>query len=179
MSIEKTVDDLAIPIDAYPHLHEDQTLQDAIAVIRSFTCEDQLRFSGLLILNGQEQLVGRVTVCELLQALEPRLLKKKKRRRFEGFEADYPNLAILWEESFFKKCRKRGGKPIKDFLSPISSSVKATDPLLKALYIMIHKNENNLPVLRKKTVVGVIRIKEVFAAICDYCDGQFSVGPNE
>ncbi len=166
---EKTTGDLTIPIDAYPHLHEDQTLQEAVGVIRSFTCEDQLQFSDLLILNDQEQLIGRVTVREMLQGLEPRLLKKKKKLKFEGLEANYPNLAILWEESFFKQCRKQGGRPIKEFLSPIKTTVKATDPLLKALYIMMHKNENNLPVLKKKRIVGVIRIKEVFAAVCLRC----------
>lgn len=169
MSKDETVGDFAIPLDVYPHLREDQTLDEAIGVIRSFTCEDQLQFSELLILNDQEQLIGRVTVREMLQGLEPRLLKKKKKWKFEGFDADYPNLAILWEESFFKHCHERGGAPIKEFLSPIKTTVKATDPLLKVLYIMMHKNENNLPVLKKKKVVGVVRIKEVFAAVCLRC----------
>jgi len=169
VSIDKTAGDLAIPLDVYPHLREDQTLHEAINVIRSFTYEDQLRFSELMILNDQEQLIGRVTVRDMLQGLEPRLLKKKKLAKFEGFEADYPNLAILWEESFFKKCRKRGGRPIKEVLSPITTTLKASDPLLKALYIMMHKNENNLPVLKKKRIVGVLRIKEVFAAVCLRC----------
>jgi len=170
LNIEMTTGGLAIPIDAYPHLHEDQTLQEAIAVIRSFSCEEQLQFSELLVLNDREQLSGRVTVRELLEGLEPRLLKRKRKWKFEGLEDDYPNLAILWEESFFKKCHGRAGKPIKEFLSPIKRTVKVTDPLLKTLYIMMRKQENNLPVLMKKRVVGVVRIKEVFAAICSYCD---------
>lgn len=169
MGIDETAGDFAIPLEMYPHLREDQTLDEAIGVIRSYTCEDQLQFSELLILNDQEQVIGRVTVREMLQGLEPRLLKKKKKSEFEGLEADYPNLAILWEESFFKQCRKRGGRPIKEFMSPIKTTVKATDPLLKVLYIMMRKNENNLPVLEKKKIVGVVRSKEVFAAVCLRC----------
>ena len=169
MSIDETAGDFAIPLDVYPHIREDQTLDEAIGVIRSYTCEDQLQFSELLILNDQEQVIGRVTVREMLQGLEPRLLKKKKESEFEGLEADYPNLAILWEESFFKQCHKRGGRPIKEFMSPIKTTVKATDPLLKVLYIMMHENENNLPVLEKKKIVGVVRSKEVFAAVCLRC----------
>lgn len=168
MTTDETAADFAIPLDVYPHLREDQTLDAALGVIRSFTCEDQLQFSELLIVNDQEQLIGRVTVREMLQGLEPRLLKKKE-SGFEGFEADYPNLAILWEESFFKQCRKEGGRPIKEFMSPIKTTVKATDPLLKVLYIMMHENESNLPVLEKKKIVGVVRSKEVFAAVCLRC----------
>jgi len=169
VGIDETAGDFAIPLEMYPHLREDQTLDEAIAVLRSFTCEDQLQFSELMILNDQEQLIGRVTVREILQGLEPRLLKKKKELEFEGLEADYPNLAILWEDSFFKQCRTRGGRPIKEFMSPIKTTVKATDPLLKVLYIMMHENENNLPVLEKKKIVGVVRSKEVFAAVCLRC----------
>jgi len=169
VSIDETAVDFAIPLDVYPHLREDQTLDEAIGVLRSFTCEDQLQFSELLILNDQEQVIGRVTVREMLQGLEPRLLKKKKESEFEGLEADYPNLAILWEESFFKHCREEGGRPIKEFMSPIKTTVKATDSLLKVLYIMMHENENNLPVLEKKEIVGVVRSKEIFAAVCLRC----------
>ena len=169
VSIDWTAGDLAIPLDVYPHLREDQKLHEAINVIQSFTHEDQLRFSELMVLNDQEQLIGRVTVRDMLQGLEPRLLKKKKFAKFEGLEAEYPNLAILWEESFFKKCRKRGGKPIKEVLSPITTTLKASDPLLKALYVMMHTNENNLPVLKKKKIIGVLRIKEVFTAVCLRC----------
>jgi len=179
LNIEKTAGDLAIPIDAYPHLHKDQTLQEAIGIVRSFTCEEPLQFSELLILNDKERLIGRVTVREMLQGLEPSLLKKKKKWQFEGLQADYPNLAILWEESFFEKCHERAGRPIKEFLSPIKTTVKATDPLLKILYIMMHKNESNLPVVKKKKIVGVVRSNEVFAAICNYCHLQFSARTNE
>jgi predicted transcriptional regulator len=34
---------------------------------------------------------------------------------------------------------------------------------------MMHKNESNLPVLKKKKIVGVVRSKEVFAAVCLRC----------
>ena len=67
LSTEKTTADLTIPIDAYPHIHEDQTLQDALDIIRSFKCEDQLQFSELLVLNDEEQLVcvSRITLAIL------------------------------------------------------------------------------------------------------------------
>ena len=170
MAINKTVSEFTIPLEAYPHLQDDQTLQDAINIVHLFACNDYLQFAEVLILNDKKQVIGQVTVHEILQGIEPRLLKKEENPDFEGLEIDYPNLAILWEDSFFKECHKRVDKPIKEFLSPIKATVKASDPLLKALYIMTHTNENNLPVLEDNKVVGMIRINEVFAAICSYCE---------
>lgn len=166
--IDKTVGDHAIPLDVYPHLREDQTLHEALRAMQTIPCEERIRFSELLILNEQEQLIGRVTVREILQGLEPRLLREEETRTFEGFEAEYPNLAILWEDSFFEQCHKQAAQPIKEFLSPIKTVVKASDPLLKALYIMMHTKENNLPVLEGDRVVGMIRIEEIFAAVCGH-----------
>ena len=169
MSMDKTVGDFAIPLDMYPHLREDQTLHEALSSIQAFPCEERVQFSEVLIVNDQKQLIGRVTVREILQGLEPRLLRKEETRTFEGIEAEYPNLTILWEDSFFKQCHKQTDRPIKEFLSPIKTAVKASDHLLKALYIIMHAKENNLPVLEEDRVVGMIRIKEIFNAICFEC----------
>jgi predicted transcriptional regulator len=166
--IDKTVGDHAIPLDVYPHLRDDQTLHEALCAMQAFPCEGRVQFSELLILNDQKQLIGRVTVREILQGLEPRLLREQETRTFEGFEAEYPNLAILWEDSFFEQCHKHLAKPIKEFLSPIKAVVKASDPLLKALYIIMHTQQNNLPVLEGDRVIGMIRIKEIFAAVCGH-----------
>lgn len=169
MSIDKTVGDHAIPLSMYPHLREDQTLHEALGAIQAFPCEERVQFSEVLILNVQKQLIGRVRVREILQGLEPRLLREEATRTFEGLEGEYPNLTILWEDSFFEQCHKEVTKPIKEFLSPIKTAVKASDPLLKALYIIMHTKENNLPVLEGDRVIGMIRIKEIFAAVCSHC----------
>ncbi len=167
--MDKTVSDFAIPIAVYPHLQENQVLQDAIDVIRSFTCVDYLQFSEVLILNGQHELVGRITVREILRGFGPQWLAEDETPDFEGLEADFPNLAILWEDSFYKECRNQAGRPLKEFLSPIKATVKPSDPLLKALYIMMRAHDNNLPVIDENRIVGVIRIKEVFTAVCGHC----------
>ena len=168
--MDKTVNDYAIPIDVYPHLYENQRLQDAIDAIRSFTCVDYLQFSEVLVLNGRHQLVGRISVREILRGFGPQWLTEDETPDFEGLEADFPNLAILWGDSFYKECRNQAGRPIGEFLSPIKAIVKPSDPLLKALYIMMRTRENNLPVLDQNRVTGVIRIKEVFSAVCTYCE---------
>ena len=162
---------LIIPLAQYPHLKDSQTLADAIGMLYSFTCGEHKRFrySEILILNDQGQLAGRVTLQDLLKAYDARLADIPKVQEFEGKGAEFPNLAILWEESFFKRCAKQGLKPIGEFMSPIKNIAKATDPVLKVLSIMLAKNETVLPVIENDEVIGLIRIEEIFKSISEQC----------
>ena len=83
---------------------------------------------------------------------------------------DAPSLAILWEDSFFKHCREHQAKTVKEFMSPIKSVISGSDPVLKALYIMLHSGEQSLPVLEDGKIVGVLRIEELFTITCGLCE---------
>ena len=139
--------------------------------IQSFTCgeNDRLRYPELLVLNDQNQLVGRLTLQDILQGLDKRLVEVPKVKGFEGKGSEFPNLAILWEDSFFVECSKKATNPIKDFMSPTKRHVKGGDPLLKALSIMLHSNDVILPAVDEARVIGVIRLEEIFKAICSRC----------
>lgn len=165
------VRDLIIPLAKYPHLNESQTLHDADQVLQSYRCEenDSLRYSGLLVLNDNNQLAGRLTLQDMLQSLDPRLKEASKVKEFEGKEEEYSNLAILWEDSFFVECSKRSGTPVKDIMSTITHVLKGSDPVLKALSIMLSTKEVILPAVDEGRVIGVIRLKEIFKAICNKC----------
>lgn len=164
------VKDFIIPLEKYPNLNENQTIHDAVQVIRSFICgeNDHLRYAALLVLNDQNQLVGSVTLRDILRGLDPRFREFPKVKKFEGKGSEFPDLTILWEESFFVECTQRSHVPIKDFMSPIHH-VKGGDPILKALSIMLSTNDDILPVVDKDKVFGVIRLEEIFKEINDRC----------
>lgn len=165
------VKDHLIPLDRYPHLHEDQSLHDAVEIIKSYTAgaEERLRYSELLVLDANHQLVGRVTIQDIIMGIDPRFIGLDKVTKYEGKKADVTNLIILWEDSFFEECSKRRTKKIRDFMSPIRQNVKGSDSLLKALAIMLSTNESVLPVVEADRVIGVIRLEEVFKAITSRC----------
>ena len=165
------VKDHLIPLDRYPHLHEDQSLHDAVEIIRSYTAgaAERLRYSALLVLDGKHQLVGRVTMQDIVLGIDPRFTGLAEVKKYEGKKTDATNLVILWEDSFFEECSKRGTKKIVDFMSPIKHTVKGDDSLLKALSIMLSANETVLPVVEGDRVVGVIRLEEIFKAITSRC----------
>lgn len=170
--ISPLVKDLTIPLDRYPHLNENQTLQDAVNQIRSFTVgeKDRIRYPCLLIVNDQNQLVGRVTLKDLFHGLAPRLKEATtKSGKFEGKVSEFPNLAILIEDSFFAGCKHLSHKKINAFMSKIPLFIDADSPLLKALVIMLSSENSTLPVMDKDKIIGVIRLEELFTEITRQC----------
>lgn len=165
------VRDLVIPLEDFPSLKEHQTLHDAVEVINSYTCgsSDQIRYADILVLNEKNQLSGRVKLAEMLLCLDPRLKEASKVGAFEGKGSEFPDLIILWEDSFFVECKKWSHIHIRDIMSPIKHIAKGSDPVLKALTIMIDTKDGVLPVVDKGRVIGVIRMKEIFKVITSKC----------
>jgi len=165
------VRDLVIPLKDFPHLKESQTLHDAVEELISFTCGefDRIRYAEILVFNERNQLSGRATLQDILLSLDPRLKEASNVREFEGKGSQFPDLTILWEDSFFIECTKWSHILIKSLMSPIKYTVKGGDPVLKALAIMINSKHAVLPVIDEGRIIGVIRLKEIFAAITARC----------
>ena len=165
------VRDHLIPIAKYPSLKETQTLGEAVQVILSYTCgNDRLRFSEILVLNDQNQLVGHLNLQLILKALDKRLADIPEVKGHEGKGAQFPNLSILWEDSFFHTCPLKRDIPVRDVMRPTNRYVKSDDSLIKALSIILQSYEDTLPVVENSSIVGVIRLEEIFKVICGLCN---------
>jgi len=166
------VKDLVIPLKDFPHLNEHQTLHSAVEALLSHTCGeyDRIRYAEILILNDRNQLCGRVTLQDILLNLDPRLKELSSVKGYEGKVADDPDLITLWGDSFFVECTKRSDIIVRDIMSPIKHIVKAGDPVLKALIVMISLKSVVLPVVDRSRVIGVIRLKEIFRTLINRCN---------
>jgi CBS domain-containing protein len=172
VSDNPVVRDLVIPLEKYPHLKEHNTLHEAVEMIGSYTSDenDRIRYAELLVLNDQNQLSGLATLQDILQSLNPRLKDASMVKNFAGKKSEFEDLTYLWEESFFVECKKRSHVLIRDFMSPIKHIHKGSDPVLMALLVMINTKEAVLPVIDDDRVIGVIRLKEIFKAVCERCN---------
>ena len=170
-SMDLLVKDYIITLDRYPHLNGEQSLSEGIETLRSFTFgkHNRLRFRALYVVDDQKNLVGKVTIESILEKLEPDFMQEAKGSKFEGHKADQPNLAIFWEDKFFKNCGKFAKMPIKDFAVPLQTTIKGGASLLQALHLMLSSDETSIPVLEGDRIIGIIRIEEVFDAICSVC----------
>jgi predicted transcriptional regulator len=165
------VRDVLIPLEHYPHLNENQSLFDAVQKIKEFTVgeKNRIRYAELFIVNNDNQLVGKIEIIDILHALAPSLFAADKVAKFEGKGMDFPNLAILLEDSFLKKCAEQATIAIKDFMVEIEDSVKADTPTLKTLMLMLNAKKYSFPVVDGREVIGVVRLEEIFLEICDHC----------
>jgi CBS-domain-containing membrane protein len=165
--------DIVIPLNRYPHLNESQTLQEAIQVFMNFRVEQQNHpcYAGLLVVNDQNQLVGKLSLIDIMHGLVPRLVDAHKVEKFEGRDAEYPNLAFLYEDSTFTECGKNQQKSVKPLLQAVDFSLPADTHILKALVMMTHRNDFNVPVTDNGSIIGILRLEEIFKAMCTtYCD---------
>jgi len=165
--------DIVIPLDRYPLLNENQTLQEAIQTFKDFRAGEQaqLHYAGILVVNDQNQLVGRLSLIDIMHGLVPRLVDTTKVKKFEGKDAEYPNLAFLYEETTYAECGKNQKKPIKPLLQAIDFSLEADTHILKALVMMTNRNDFNVPVIDNGTIIGILDLEGIFNIMCStYCD---------
>lgn len=171
-STNRDIRDLIIPLDRYPHLNENQTMQEAIQTFMAYRDErhERLLFTVLLVVNDQNQLVSKLSMLDILHGLAPSLLEATRAGKFEGKGEIFPNLAYLYEDSTFATCGDNQYKPIKPLLQPIDFFLPADTIILKALIMMTHQNNFNVPVTDNGDIIGVLRLEEVFNAMCNtYC----------
>lgn len=161
---------LVIPMKRFPHVQDDQNLHQAVKILKEFTCGEyeRMRYAELLVLNADRQLVGRVNIQSILRGLDSNL--SQVFAGFQGKPGEFPNLPILWGDTFFGSCSTRFSRNIKEFMSPLPTPVKESESALKALSIMLAGNETVLPVLAGDEVSGVIRLEEIFTGIVRRCD---------
>lgn len=167
-----TIRDLIIPIERYPHLNDMQTLQDAIQSFTSFRAgqKEHLHYSMLFVVNDLNQLVGKLFLMDIMHGLAPGLLRNPKIDVFEGQGGDHQDLVYFYETSTFSECGKNRDKPIKPLVHDIDFSLPAETHILKALVMMSDRNDFDVPVSDNGTIIGVLRLEEIFMAMCStYC----------
>ena len=165
------VRDVLIPLERYPHLNEKQSLYDSVQEIKEYIAGDKnkIRYAEAFVVNDKNQLVGKIEIVDVLHALAPSLFAADKVQKFEGKGLDFPNLTILLEDSFLKKCSEQSTVAIKDFMAKIEDSVQADTPMLKVLMLMLKAKKYSFPVVEDSEVIGVVRLEEIFLELCDHC----------
>ena len=161
------VKELMIDVFEYPHIPYWFTIKQVIGVIRKSLIETEkcVHPRVVLVFDEQYNLIGLVTLKEILQGLEPKL-KPAETNNAEIAPIDDASL-LAFETSMFSEGAKRlMDKPVSDVMTQINIFLSPEDSVVKAALLMLHHNLMVLPVLEnKKKFVGVVRIPEVFEAI--------------
>jgi CBS domain-containing protein len=168
MPYEKKVKDLMIPLEDYPHIPYWFTLRQAMAIIR----EAAVKFEGsfepraVLVFDEKYQLMGILTLRDIIQGLEPRFLQETSLVKGD------PNLAVLMGDLFGPGLREASQKPVSEVMSPIKVTAQGNDPVAKAIFLMIKENVGLMPVIQDNKVAGMIRLSDLFMEISELVLGD-------
>jgi predicted transcriptional regulator len=162
MGSMKRVREIMVPVDQYPSVRDDATLQEAIKVIDGARLDVGGRKSQprlLLVFDAIQVLVGYVRRRDIMRGLEPQFLVNQpleyRKMRFD-LPAD-PNLSELPFDRTVSRIKQQATRPVSDVMRPIPTTIEADDHLMKAIHEMVTLNLYLIPVIHEKRLVGVVR----------------------
>jgi CBS domain-containing protein len=168
MSYQKTAKDMMIPLEDYPHIPYWFTLRQAMAIVR----EAAIRFEGqfepraVLVFDEKYQLMGILTLRDIITGLEPKFLQET------GLIKMDPNLTVLMGNFYGPKMKEQSQRPVSEVMSPAKVTVNAEDPITKPLYVMIKENVGLIPVMQGGKVAGMLRLHDLFGEISKMVLGE-------
>ncbi len=166
-----TIKELAIPLDQCPYVNSESSIHNAAALLLPHTMNGSGKhpFDELLVINDKNEYVGRLTIRSILVCYFPSLFDGDQKEIFAGKKEKFTDLAILIEDSFQSECKRQGALPVSRFMSSPLKSIKSNLHPLHAAEIMMETQENCLPVLENETLIGVIRLTDLFRALAGVC----------
>lgn len=163
MSQWKVVKDLMVDVFDFPHIPYWFTLRQAIGIVKKslLSGEKCHHPMAILVFDEKYNLVGTLSLKDILRGLEPRFLKPTTKAQVP--EEDDAGLSLVWDALFDRGSREAAEKPVSDAMAPAKFFVQPEDAVTKAAYLMVHNDLTLLPVLEgKKKFVGLVRMIEVF-----------------
>jgi len=167
---EKKVKDLLTPIEEYSTVRADSTVKEAITVLKKSLRPGDPAAGGvhrsILVLDGNGEIAGLLTLRALLQAIEPRFIK-----------VDQWAVPLFWEGLFTDRCREESAKEVGELMIPVKLiSLDADDTIIKAVHAMLKHKLDSLPVFRNSKIVGIVRATEIFQEFVSLVADQPSTG---
>jgi CBS domain-containing protein len=166
MSDSKAVKDVMIGIFEYPHVPYWFSISQAIRIVKAsfISTKKYPDPMAILVFDEKYNLMGTLTLKDILRGLEPRFLKPSEKAQVPP--EDESSLSLIWDTLFDKSSKELAEKPVSEIMVPAKYYVEPNDPITKAAYFMIHHDLVLLPVLEdKKKFVGLVRMIEVFDEI--------------
>ena len=173
-----TVNDLMVPLSEYATVTEDATLYEAVLALEKAQekYEDKhTRYShrAILVLDKNGKVAGKLSQLDVLKALEPKyqdMIEGAGYHRF-GFTKEFMKSMLqgyhLFASPLEDICRKAGEKNVKAVMyTPSEGEYVSEDATLdEAIHQLIMGHHQSLLVTRDVSIVGVLRLSDVFAAV--------------
>jgi CBS domain-containing protein len=172
------VKELMVPIAEYATVFEDATLNEAILALEAAQKNVEMgreRHRAILVLDKDRRVVGKLTQWDVSAGIEPKYLAMKNitdTSRF-GFSPGYLRSMMaeygLWRKPLEDLCRKASEIHIKDIMSKPTPReyIDADASLDEAIHLLVMGRHQSLIVKSGDSISGILRMSDVFKAICD------------
>ena len=173
-----TVKELMVPLEEYATVLREATLHEAVLALekaQAALAQSQYKHRAILILDQSKKVLGKITMKDILIALEPNYgnLEGKEVLSRSGYSPDsikdmLENKA-LWIEPLQFICERATHLKVRDFVRPPDDSEQIDEnaTLAEAIHQLVMHPYISLLVTRADEVVGILRLSDVFAKICD------------
>ncbi|MFZ5642725.1 MAG: cyclic nucleotide-binding/CBS domain-containing protein [Bacillota bacterium] len=162
MYANKTVRDIMVPIGEYPVIYEKTPVSEAIRVMRdSFHQKDGTwhGFQSVLVVNGNEKLVGILTLRGFLKAFKIQAI-------LDHILKGDP-LGLFFMPRFYSGLEIQ----TRDIMRPLEIvTVEAGSSIFDAIATVVRGKVNSLPVFSGADLVGVVRTIDLFWAVGECLD---------
>ena len=171
-----SVKDLMVPISEYATVPEAATLFEAVLALEKAQEQfQQNRYShrAVLVMDGQGKVIGKLSQMDFLCALEPKDENLEQIRKFKQFGFSRKAVALQQEEylktstpvlDVYSKAAKMN---VTQFMQRPTEGeyVDQNASLDMALHQLTAGSNLSLLVTRDASIVGVLRLADVFAAV--------------
>lgn len=172
------VKELMVPLKEYPTVSEEASVYEAVVALEKAQEEfDKTRYRhrAVLVHDREKNIVGKVSQWDLIKSLEPKYKEFGDMRTtslsglsplliksmMEGFR--------LWQDDLDFLCTRGARKRVKDIMYQPTEGEKVEEDatLGEALHALILGHHQSLLVTRRKNIVGILRLTDMFKLLCE------------
>jgi len=177
------VRELMLPVEAYATVPQEATLREAVlALEKAQVTLDPSRHKhrAILVLDEDGKVVAKITMKNILFALEPNYGKVEGMDVLErsGFSPDLIRdmleKSVLWAEPLQFFAERAASLKVSDFIQAPSEGeyIDENATMGEAIHQLIVNPYHSLLVTSTDEVVGILRLSDVFAKVCDIIKGE-------
>lgn len=170
------VKDLMVPLSEYATVPEGATLFEAVMSLEKAQAafdHTRYRHRALLVLDTNQQVIGKISQLDVLKALEPKYEQMLGREGMahSGLTREFMKSLMshynLWSGAMSEICKKAATLKVKDVMhEPTEGEHVNEDATLdEAIHQLVLGQHQSLLVTRKRQIVGILRLTDVFAAV--------------
>lgn len=174
---EFKVKDAMVPLANYATVSQDATLYEAVVALEKAQetfSKTEYRHRAILVFDDADQIIGKLSQLDVVRSLEPDHQRTGDQRALRRF--GFSNLFITslqeeygdWQRPLDDIYRKSASIKVKDIMhTPTMGEYVAEDASIDAaIHQLVKGHHQSLLVTRRRQVVGILRLTDVFKEVC-------------